>query len=258
MKSRLLLKVQIGALTAALCVYAGLYAYKSHRYATAFADTQLGDGSEAVTRRFGVPPNNIESPHSGYLLGFTVFPCTPPCDERLVWLDPTSVFRGQAYYFEFDVNRHLIRKTHFEHLDEAFLRSEELSKEGMKRTRDAALDWTSTDAERFRAAKVVALVRLLDPPQFNPRDYSWLSKFLVMRAWKGPFSAGATITATTVGMCYGPDCPQFPKQAGQLVVLFSLGDMQPIYPIIERYGVDEAHIEKATHQLDGLAAQTGT
>ena len=253
MKSRLLLKVLIGAVAAALCVYAGLYLYKSHRYASAFAATRLGDSPEIVTRRFGVPPN-FEFWHSGGFGGFTMSPCTPPCDERLSWVDPTSVFRSQAYYFEFDVNRHLIRKTHYEHLDEAFLRSEERQKEGMKREHEAGLDWSSTDADRFRAAKVIALVRLVEPPQFDPGDYSWLSRFLVMRPWKGPFSAGATITAATVGMFYGPDSPPFPKQAGQLVVLFSLGDKQPIYPIIERYTVDEAHVEKATHELDALAA----
>ena len=103
MKSRLLLKVLIGAVAAALCVYAGLYVYTSHRYASAFAATRLGDSPEIVTRRFGVPPN-FEFWHSGYFPGFTMLPCTPPCDERLSWDDPTSVFRGQAYYFEFDVS----------------------------------------------------------------------------------------------------------------------------------------------------------
>ena len=156
MKSRLLLRVLIGAVATALCVYAGLYVYKSHRFASAFADTRLGDGPEVVTRRFGVPPNNVEFPHSGYLVGFTVLPCTSPCDTRLSWDDPTSVFRQQAYYFEFDVNRKLISKTHYEHLDEAYLRSEERWKEGVKLGQEAGLDWSSTDAERFRAAKVVA------------------------------------------------------------------------------------------------------
>lgn len=86
-----------------------------------------------------------------------MYPCKSPCEDRLWWDDPASVFRRQAYYFEFDVNRHLIRKTHYEHLDEAFLRWEELSKEGIERTRETGLDWSSMDGERFRAAKVVAL-----------------------------------------------------------------------------------------------------
>ncbi len=242
MKSRLLLEVLIGAVLAALCVYAGLYGYKSHRYESAFGNTRLGDSLEAVTRRFGVPPN-VEFPHSSSFLGFTMYPCTSPCEDRLWWDDPTSVFRRQAYYFEFDVNRHLIRKTHYEHLDEAFLRWEELSKEGMERTRETFLDWSSTDGERFRAAKVVALVRLLEPAQYNSRDYSWLYKGVVMRSWKGPFPAGATITATTLAtMCLRPDCPPSPNKTGQLLVLYSLGEVQPVYPIIEHYGVNESQL----------------
>jgi hypothetical protein len=257
MKSRRFQKLLIGAVAAALCVYAGLYVYKSQRYASAFAETRVGDSPEIVTRRFGVPPN-IEFPHSGYFMGFTMFPCTSPCDTRLSWVDPTSVFRQQAYYFEFDVNRHLISKTHYEHLDEAYLRSEERWKEGMKRVREAGLDWSSTDADRFRAAKVVAVVRLLEPPQFNPHDSSLgpLSKFLVLRSWKGPFSPGATITVATAAMCYGPSCTAFviPKQVGQLVMIFSLGDAQPIYPM----SVDGIDVDKKTRELDTLATQTGT
>src|SRR5216684_2615755 len=207
MKLRRLQKLLIGAVAAALCVYAGLYVYKSQRYASAFADTRLGDSPEIVTRRFGVPPN-IEFLHSGYFMGFTMFPCTQPCDKRLWWNDPTSVFRRQAYYFEFDVNRSLIRKTRYEHLDEAYLRWEERSEEGMKRMRDARLDWSSTEADRFRAAKVAVLVRLLEPPQVDPGDPSWgpLSKFLVIRSWKGPFAAGTTMTAAMTALCFGPSC----------------------------------------------------
>jgi hypothetical protein len=257
MKSRLLQKILLGAVLAALCVYAGLYAYKSHRYASAFGNTRLGDSLEAVTRRFGVPPN-VEFPHSSSFLGFTMFPCTSPCEDRLWWDDPTSVFRSQAYYFEFDVNRQLIRKTHYEHLDEAYLRWEERSKEGMRRAQEAGLDWSSTDADRFRAAKVAVLVRLLEPPEVDPGDPSWgpLSKFLVIRSWKGPFRAGATITAATTAMCFGPSCMALlnPKQAGQLAVIFSLGDLQPIYPSIYGYGGDEAHVEKAAGEIDALAA----
>jgi hypothetical protein len=251
MKSRLLLKVLIGAVAAALCVYAALYVYKSHRYAGAFAATRLGDSPEIVTRRFGVPPN-FEFWHSGGFGGFTMFPCTPPCDERLWWPDPTSVFRSQAYYFEFDVNRHLIRKTHYEHLDEAYLRWVERMKRAPK------VEFAG-EAEQFRTAKVVALVRLLEPPQVDPRDSSWgpLSKFLVIRSWKGPFAAGTTMTAATAAMCYGPSCSPFPTHAGQLVVIYSLGDVQPIYPVSVGYTVDEAHVEKATHELDALAALGG-
>jgi hypothetical protein len=258
MRSRHLLKIQVGAVTAALCVYAGLIVFKSHRYTAAFADTRLGDAAEVVTRRFGVAPNDIEWPHSGYMQGFTMLPCSLPCDERLVWLDPTSVFRKQAYYFEFDANRRLIHKTHYEHLDEAFLRSEERFKEGMKREDESGLVWSSTDAERFRAAKVIALVRLLEPPQFDTRDYSWQSKFVVMRSWKGPFNSGAPITTTGDAMCYGPDCPRYPGQPGQLWVLYGLGDAQPIYPIIESYGIDESRVEETVRKLDELAARTRT
>ena len=220
MKSRpLLLKVLIGAVAAALCVYAGLYVYKSQRYASAFAETRLGDSPEIVSNRFGAPPN-IEFPHSGYFMGFTKFPCAPPCETRLSWNDPTSVFRQQAYYFEFDVNRHLISKTHYQHLDEAYLRWTVERDEAHARS---GLDFR-TEADRFRAAKVVAVVRLLEPPQMDARDTSWgpLSKFLVLRSWKGPFLAGATITVATSAMCYGPSCTAFtPKQVGQSVMISS-------------------------------------
>jgi len=247
MKSRLLLKVLIGAVAAALCIYAGLYVYKSHRYASAFADTRLDDSPEIVTRRFGVPPN-IEFWHSGYFMGFTMYPCTPPCDTRLWWDDPASVFRQQAFYFEFDVNRHLISKTHYEHLDEAYLR-------WMERMKHAPKVGFAGEAEEFRTAKVVALVRLLEPPQVDPRDTSWgpLSKFLVIRSWKGPFAAGTTMTAATTALCFGPGCRPFPTQVGQFVVISSYLDVQPIYQL-SSYTVDEAHVEEATRKLDALAA----
>jgi hypothetical protein len=243
-----MLKVLIGAVAAALCIYAGLYVYMSHRYASAFAHTDLGDSPETVTGRFGAPPN-IEFLHSGYFMGFTMFPCTPPCDVRLWWDDPTSVFRHQAYYFEFDGNRHLIRKTHYEHLDEAYLRWVERMKRAPK------VEFAG-EAEEFRTAKVVALVRLLEPPQVDPHDSSWgpLSKFLVIRSWKGPFAAGTTMTAATTALCFGPDCRPFPTQAGQLVVISSDIDEQPIYHFFLAQGVDEAHVEQATRKLDALAA----
>jgi len=257
MKSHLLQKFLIGAVAAALCVCAGLYVYKAQRYASAFADTRLGDSPEIVTRRFGAAPST-EFPRSGYFMGFTRFPCTQPCEHRLWWEAPNGVFREQAYYFEFDLNRQLIRKTHYEHLDEIYLRWEERSKEGMKRMLEARMSWPSTKADQFRAAKVAVLVRLLEPPEVDPRDPSWgpLSKFLVMRSWKGPFSAGATITAATTALCFGPSCivQLNPKQAGQMAVIFSLGDVQPIYPIIYAHGGDEAQVEIAAGEIDALAA----
>jgi hypothetical protein len=247
MNSRLFLKVLTGTVAAALCVYAGLYVYKSHRYASAFSDTRLGDSPEIVTHRFGVPPN-IEFWHSGYAMGFTMFPCTPPCDTRLSWDDPTSVFRRQAYYFEFDANRQLISKSHYEHLDEAYLR-------WMERMKRAPKVGFAGEAEEFRNAKVVALVRLLEPPQVDPRDTSWgpLSKFLVIRSWKGPFAAGSTMTAATTALCYGPQCRPFPTQVGKLVVILAYVDVQPIYQI-SAHTVDDAHVEEAARKLEELAA----
>jgi hypothetical protein len=247
MKSRLLLKVLIGAVAAAVCIYAGLYVYKSLRYASAFADTRLGDSPEIVARRFAVPPN-IEFQHSGYFMGFTMFPCTSPCYTRLSWDDPTSVLRLQSYYFEFDVNRHLIRKTHYEHLDEAYLR-------WAKRMKHVPKVEFAGPAEEFRTAKIVALVRLLEPPQVDPRDPSWgpLSKFLVIRSWKGPFAVGSTMTAATTALCLGPDCTPFPTQVGQLVVISSYMGVQPIYQM-SAHTVDEAHVDQETRKLDELAA----
>jgi hypothetical protein len=260
MKSRLLLKFLIGAVATALFAYAGLYVYRERRYASAFAETRLGDSPETVTHRFGAAPNT-EFLHSGYFLGFTMFPCTQPCEHRIWWEAPNGAFREQAYYFEFDLNRQLIRKTHYEHLDEIYLRWEERSKEGMKRVREAGLGWSSNDADRLRAAKVAVLVRLLEPPEVDPRDPSWgpLSKFLVIRSWKGPFHADATITAATTALCYGSSCVADlnPKQAGEFAVIFSLGDVQPIYPIIYGYGGDEAHIEEKARELDAVAERGG-
>jgi hypothetical protein len=37
-------------------------------------------------------------------------------------------------------------------------------------------------------------------------------------------------------------------------VIYSLGDVQPIYPVISVFGVDEANVEKATHEFDAFAA----
>lgn len=261
MKSRLRLKVLIGAVLAALCLYAGLYAYTSHRFASAFVGTSFGDSPEAVTRRFGVPPI-VEFPRSISFDGFTMYPCSSPCDLRLWWQDPSSVFRSQAYYFEFDASRKLIRKTHYEHLDEAYLRWEARLKQGTKLEQQARLGWPSNDADRFRAAKVVVLVRLLAPPEVDPAaDPSWgpLSKFLVIRSWKGPFQAGATFTAATTAMCFGLSCRLFlnPKEPGQLAVIFSLGDVQPTYPIIYGRGGDEAQVEKAAAEIDAIATLGG-
>jgi hypothetical protein len=257
MKSRLLQKVLTGAVLAALCLYAGLYAYKSHRYASAFVGTSLGDSPEAVSGRFGVPPI-VEFPHSTSFDGFTMYPCSSPCELRLWWQDPTSVFRSQAYYFEFDVSRQLIRKTHYDHLDEAYLRWQARLKLATKVEQEARLGWSSNDANRFHAAKVVVLVRLLAPPEVDSIDPSLgpISKFLVVRSWKGPFQAGTTFTAATTAMCFGLSCRVLlnPKETGQLAVIFSLGDVQPIYPIIYGRGGDEAQVQKAAAEIDAIAS----
>jgi hypothetical protein len=121
MRSRVVLRVLLSLVAAALAAYAGLYAYTGHRYAHAFADTALGDSPDTVIARFGVEPN-VETVHSGWAVGFTMQPCAALCDERLWWHDPTTVIRPQAYYFVFDSSRHLISKTHYEHLDETYLR----------------------------------------------------------------------------------------------------------------------------------------
>jgi hypothetical protein len=120
----------------------------------------------------------------------------------------------------------------------------------------AGVNVFATEAELFRAAKVVVLVRLLEPPQVDPSDSSLgpLSKFLVIQSWKGPFPADAAITAATAALCYGPACKLYPTQAGQLVLVFSLGEVQPIYPIIS---VDGRDVDKKTRELDTLAAQSG-
>lgn len=50
---------------------------------------------------------------------------------------------------------------------------------------------------------------------------------------------------------------QRPARHQNAVVISSLGDVQPLYPI-SGYGVDEAHVEQATAKLDALADQTGS
>jgi hypothetical protein len=63
------------------------------------------------------------------------------------------------------------------------------------------------------------------------------------------------MTAATTALCHGTGCKLYPTQAGQLVVIFGLGDVQPHYPIIS---VDGINVEEKTRKLDALAAQTGT
>jgi hypothetical protein len=43
----------------------------------------------------------------------------------------------------------------------------------MERMKHAPKVGFAGEAEEFRTAKVVALVRLLEPPQVDPRDTSW-------------------------------------------------------------------------------------
>jgi hypothetical protein len=92
--------------------------------------------------------------------------------------------------------------------------------------------------------------------QIDPRDSSLgpLSKFLVIRSWRGPFAAGTTMTAATAGPCLGPNCAPLSTHAGQSAGIYSLGEVQPIYPVVLVFGVDEANVEKATHELDAFAA----
>jgi hypothetical protein len=118
----------------------------------------------------------------------------------------------------------------------------------------------STAPARFKAAKVVALVRLIEPPAVDPGNsrFGPLSKFHVVRSWKGPFPAGARITAATAAICGGAGCEPYPTQPGALVVIFSLGDVEPIWPVVTDYSVDDAHIEQATRELDAIAASART
>ena len=121
MKSRLFLKLQVGAVLVALVTYFGMHAYRTNRCAKAYARSQVGDSPELVTARFGLAPR-IETSRSDHEIGFTMLACTLPCAERLIWYDPTAFFQPQAYYFDFDGNRTLIRKTHYLKLDEDFLK----------------------------------------------------------------------------------------------------------------------------------------
>jgi hypothetical protein len=185
MKSRILLRVLSGAVAAAICDYAGL-----HVYGHADMQARLQRPISAIRQKL-LHVASVPRP----ILSF----CTPGTLLDLRWShafnrvkldsggrEPNGVFRTQAFYFEFDVNRQLIRKTHYEHLDETYLRWQERFKESIKSTQEAGLDWSSTETEQFRAAKVVVLVHLVEPPQVDPEDSSWdpLSNFLVVRSWK--------------------------------------------------------------------------
>ena len=116
----------------------------------------------------------------------------------------------------------------------------------------------STPAARFNAAKVVALVRVVETVSAPDSELGPLTKLLVLRSWKGPFSDGTTITAAREAVVGGCCMPFPPLQAGQLMVIFSLRDVQPIRPMLTLYDVEKPHVEEATRELDKLAAAAGT
>jgi hypothetical protein len=116
------------------------------------------------------------------------------------------------------------------------------------------------DQGRFRAARVVVLARVDPRPRLitgPPRPSEPpTSEFLVLRSWKGPFPVGYQVEAVCGGECGLLPIQAIQAGSGHLVVLYSLGDVEPIDPV-RLDVVDEVHFEEIARELDALAVKTG-
>ncbi len=101
----------IGWTLLALCVAAVCaYAYKAHRYSSAFAETEDGDSLDTVVMRFGSEPI-LERPSAPFLR-YATEGCKSPCSTRLWWEDP--LLRGiVAWSVELDAQGLVIHKAHW-------------------------------------------------------------------------------------------------------------------------------------------------
>jgi hypothetical protein len=122
-----------------------------------------------------------------------------------------------------------------------------------------------TQTQRFDSAKAVVLVEVLESSYPSPgvaaKAYlgalmTGTAKLRVVRSWKGPYPAGAIITAGPEQICAGL-CPVYPFQFGQEVIVF-IGDLaEPIHPHEESV-LEGSPVEQAAKELDALAVKAGT
>jgi len=128
-------------------------------------------------------------------------------------------------------------------------------------------------AEEFTNSTAVVLVRVIAstypsqaastyPSEASKRDYLLAlvrstAKLKVLRSWKGPYSAGASVAvATPQRLCTG-QCIPYPFQVGEEVVVF-IGDSAEPISVEPSSVINAAHVKDAIPVLDALAAKTGT
>ena len=85
----------------------------------------------------------------------------------------------------------------------------------------------------FETTQTVVLVRVVEstfPAVANSApDYDFAhATALVLKSWKGPFSAGRLLHITPPGGCAGSNCTPYPLQAGDEVLIFTQRTEDPI------------------------------
>jgi hypothetical protein len=88
----------------------------------------------------------------------------------------------------------------------------------------------------FETAHTVILVRVVESTFPAVADFSPDSAFarataLVLKSWKGPFSAGRLLHIAPPGDCIGFSCLPYPLQAGDEVLIFSQRTEDPIIAV---------------------------
>jgi hypothetical protein len=128
-------------------------------------------------------------------------------------------------------------------------------------------------AEEFTNARAVVLVRVIAstypsqalstyPSEASKRDYLLAlgrstAKLKVLRSWKGPYSAGASVAVATQQQLCAGQCAPYPFQVGEKVVVFIADSAEPI-SVAPSSVINAAHVKDAIPVLDALAAKTGT
>jgi hypothetical protein len=118
---------------------------------------------------------------------------------------------------------------------------------------DAPLpDWQIKS--RLELARTVILVRVVESTFRGAADSLPVSTFpsatvLVLRSWKGPFSAGHLLHAAPPGFCAGSraSCQPYPLHAGDEVLIFAQQTDDPI--VASEYSVFRAAESKATMEV---------
>ena len=89
----------------------------------------------------------------------------------------------------------------------------------------------------FEAAQTVILVRIVESTFPTVPDLAHNPLFipsasaLVLRSWKGPFSAGLLLHLAPPSFCAGSNCQPYPVQAGEEVLIFAQQARDPITAI---------------------------